>query len=139
MNTIVYVIIGLITITYFIYMYIEGSKGKKYQKFYDFIQHPNLYNFRLWYAEVANDVWGNIISTLVFSALPLPYLSGVRGFIDRFLVSLGLTYLTNVVIAGRPLYDASRKRTTVEQLLALIIGTFIFIPIGFRTVSQLFQ
>lgn len=128
---ILYGAIGIIVIAYVIYMYIQGSRGVEYHSFYEFVRHPSWENFRIWYADMANDVWGNIVFALIYSIIPIPFLEQLNmKFIDRFLASLGLTYVTNAVILGKPSYDVNQIWTTADYIVAYVVIAIVVVFLG---------
>jgi hypothetical protein len=121
--TYVFSAVAILSIGYLVWQY--NKKGA----FYEWTQDPTYENFKKWYAEVAKEVWGNIIFSLVFAALPLPYLTPIHeDFVHRFLSSMGLYYVSLALILGKPSYnlDQPRSTETVYGFGALISALMVY-------------
>ncbi len=116
-----------VIIVYFVYLYIKNNN------FREFIKHHSWKNFKIWYAEAANNVWGNIVFTLFYSL----FLTNIgTGFIDRFLLSLGMTYITSAILLGEPIYSADKYRTVAEYTSAFVLGILLVAWYGYKAAEN---
>lgn len=128
---------GVLVIAVFIgtliYMYTQGKKGnEKYASFYHFVHHPSWQSFREWFADTANDPWTDIVLTLTFAMIPLPFLPEyAHNRLEVFLSKIGLYYILVTLILGRPNYTAKKDRPWTDYVGGVgLLGLLLVIYVG---------
>ena len=87
---------------------------------YSFLIDPSWHRFKKWYSDRVNNVWGTVAYSLLFAAI-VPE----SDLFKRFLIGLGLSYITSVIILGNPGFEADREKTIGESLSSLIAMTAV--------------